>query len=362
MELYARELETALHSQLGDGERVNAVRPGRPLGSRIRLPGRLRKAPLYLDRYVAYQWQARGQAFDVHHIVDPAYAHLGWSLDRRRTLVTFHDAVLLKLAAGDFSTAWRPRKTIAMFKTSLRVMRSAARVITDSASGRDELLRFVDYDPRRIVVIPLAVSDQFRPGLTANRRQAGSGPFRILHVGHCGFYKNIETIIRALPLIDRMLGEPVLFVKAGGVFTRGQLELVRALNVQDQVEHLGHLADEQLPSVYAGCDLLLMPSLHEGFGLPVLEAMATGIPVVASPRGSLPEVVGDAALVIEPEDPVAIAEAVTKVLTNGSLRDAMVRRGTDWAARFTWERTAAATLEVYRAIHDEVGSHEKPAV
>jgi glycosyltransferase involved in cell wall biosynthesis len=146
-----------------------------------------------------------------------------------------------------------------------------------------------------------------------------------------------------------------VFVKAGGAFTRDQLDLIGSLGVGAQIEHLGHIPDDRLPDVYAGADLLLMPSLHEGFGLPVLEAMACGIPVVASPRGSLPEVVGDAGLLVEPDDSAGMAEAVSRLLLDASLREQMVQRGLAWAAEFTWERTARSTLEVYRAVHGEAG-------
>jgi glycosyltransferase involved in cell wall biosynthesis len=98
-----------------------------------------------------------------------------------------------------------------------------------------------------------------------------------------------------------------------------------------------------------------MPSLHEGFGLPALEAMASGVPVVASNRGSLPEVVGDAGLLVEPEDLEAISEAVVRALTDPILRSDLIARGLERARQFTWERTAKATFDVYRAVSAEAG-------
>jgi glycosyltransferase involved in cell wall biosynthesis len=349
MERYAEELGRAL---LNTGE----VRV-----AQLAVQGRLRTAlgrlPLaskpagYFDRYVRYQLAARRGGYDVAHIVDHGYAHLGFSMNPKRTVATFHDAMLLKLDARELVSDRIPRATIAGHRYSLRAMRRMARVITDSASARDDFLRFQEYPPERVIAIPLAVSSSFRPLVCVD--DAKRGDPSILHVGHNDFYKNVESILRALPLVQRRLERPVRFRKVGGRFTAAQEQLISSLGIGSSIDRLGMLTEAELLSAYTDSDVLLMPSFHEGFGLPALEAMASGVPVVASNRGSLPEVVGDAALLVNPEDLEGITDAVVRLLTEPLLRDEMTARGIDRARQFTWDRTARATLDVYRAIFGE---------
>jgi glycosyltransferase involved in cell wall biosynthesis len=256
--------------------------------------------------------------------------------------------MLLKLEAGELVSERLPRATIAGHRFGLRAIRRVARVITDSSSARDDFLRFQDYPAERVIAIPLAASPFFHP--PAVRESYPPREFTILHVGHSGFYKNIEAILCALPLVQVQLERPVRFCKVGGRLTLSQQELIAKLGISGSVETLGTLSDNALAQVYRTSDVLVMPSLHEGFGLPILEAMASGTPVVASNRGSLPEVVGDAGLIVEPDDIEAIADAVVRLITDPKVRDEMIARGIDRSGQFTWERTARATLDVYRAV------------
>jgi glycosyltransferase involved in cell wall biosynthesis len=221
-------------------------------------------------------------------------------------------------------------------------------VITDSSSARDDFLRFQDYPPERVIAIPLAVSPSFHAA-TDVRDSYPPTEYTILHVGHSGFYKNIESVLRAMPLIQRKVGLPVQFCKVGG-FTPSQRELIRKLRINSLVEPHGTLSERSLAELYRKSSVLVMPSLHEGFGLPILEAMASGTPVLASNRGSLPEVVGDAGLMVEPDDIEGIAEGVARLITDYQLRDDMITRGLERARQFTWQRTARATLDVYRSV------------
>jgi glycosyltransferase involved in cell wall biosynthesis len=309
----------------------------------------------YAQRYLAYQWSVRDGEGTIDHIVDHGYGHLAFSLDGRRTVVTVHDTILLKLAAGELPGP-RPRWTILGHRVSLRGIGRVARVLTDSEATRQDFLRFTGSDPARVVTVPLGISPHFQPGPDADRDAAGTRPLRILHVGHTGFYKNIEGILRALPPINRTVGRPVVFVKAGTPFTAKQQQLIGELGIGSQVEHLGMVPEAQLPEVYREADLLLMPSWHEGFGLPALEAMACGTPVVVSDRGSLPEVVGEAGLIVNPQDDVQLVYGVVRALTDGRLRAELRQRGLDRARSFTWERTARQTLAQYRAIAQEAGA------
>jgi glycosyltransferase involved in cell wall biosynthesis len=352
MEVYARELANALRRE---GVEVVDVWPPAGAATKNNVTG-LAHARAYFDRYARYQFRAARAGSEVNHIPDHGYGHLAYHLDPRRTVVTFHDAMLLKLEAGELASQRLPRATIAGHRFSLRAIRRVARVITPSKSARDDFLRFQDYPPERVISIPEGVSASFqpRPGRKDSWPPENQSPV-ILHVGHTGFYKNIESILRAIPIVQRRLEREVRFRKVGGRFTAAQEKLISSLGIANNIEHLGTLPEDELVRAYADSDVLLMPSLHEGFGLPVLEAMASAVPVVASNRGSLPEVVGDAGLLVEPQDLEAISDAVVRALTDPILRADLVARGLERASQFTWERTARATLDVYRAVSAEAG-------
>jgi len=352
-EVYANELGRALRPLLDEPDVLRdwyprdrlAAGPPHPVPAVVR----------YAQRYLAYQWSVRRGDESIDHIVDHGYGHLAFSLDGRRTVVTVHDTILLKLAAGELPGP-RPRWTILGHRVSLRGIRRVARVLTDSEATRNDFLRFTGSDPARVVTVPLGISPHFQPGPDPDQQGAATRPLRILHVGHTGFYKNIEGILRAISPISRTVGRPVLFVKAGTPFTAEQRQLIGELGIGPQVEHLGMVPEAQLPGVYRGADLLLMPSWHEGFGLPALEAMACGTPVVVSDRGSLPEVVGEAGLIVNPQDDVQVVYGVVRALTDGRLRAEQRQRGLDRVRNFTWERTARQTLAQYRAVEQEAGA------
>jgi glycosyltransferase involved in cell wall biosynthesis len=345
MEVYADNLARALALQPEAPTVVGVNAPaqtGRSSGGRSRL-GR------YIDRYLRYQLSAWGVQADVHHILDHGYGHLGFGLAARRTLVTFHDAMLLKIHARELPGGQTPGSAYYGHLLSLSAIRRAACVITPSASARDDLLRFVDYPADRVKVIPNGVSAAFfaQKGGTHERL---AGPRRILHAGHCGPYKNVEALLTALPRIRDQLAEPVVLVKTGGAFTPAQERLIADLSIEESIQRLGHIPLAQLPDVYAEADLLVIPSLYEGFGLPALEAMAAGTPVVASDRGALPEVVGEAGILVDPTDVAGLADTVAATLAEPQLMTELSRRGVDRARAFSWERTGRETLALYQEV------------
>ncbi len=354
-EVYAGELAEALRRIGPDTVDLTHWTPSSRLRGAAGFLQSLARLAGYVDRYVIGQWRARGHNADVNHIIEHGYGHLAFSLDFRRTVVTFHDAMLFKLQAHELPTAAYSRLTMVGARISMAAIRRVAAVITVSESSRNDLLRFTDCDPSRVHVIAQGVSERFRPLDVQNGdrpEETGCQTLRILHVGHCGVYKNIEGILQSLPLLIRRLGPQVVFVKVGGPFTRSQLALIARLGVEKHVQHLGMVPAGDLPGIYANADLFLMPSHYEGFGLPVLEAMACGTPVIASNQGSLPEVVGDAGLLVEPTDVKQIAAAAERLLMDPELHAELRKKGLQRARTFTWERTARETLAVYRSVCD----------
>jgi glycosyltransferase involved in cell wall biosynthesis len=302
---------------------------------------------------VNYQLRAPFVRGDVNHVVDHAYGHLLYTLDPRRTVVTFHDAIGLKAHRGDLRGAQKPRHLRLAQRFNLAGLRKAAAIICDSESSRRDFLSYVEYPEAQTTVIPMGVDEAFfrKPdGDARSHLGLARGPY-ILHVGHTRFYKNIPALFHVLAILTRTLRQEVKLLKVGEAFTPEQEKLAKELGVWDRVIHLGMIADDRLPDVYRCTDVLLFPSLDEGFGLPVLEAMASGVPVVASNRGSLPEVVGDAGILVDPKDHETMAKSIVAILDRPALREELREAGLKRARRFAWERTARLTLEVYRKVH-----------
>jgi glycosyltransferase involved in cell wall biosynthesis len=206
-------------------------------------------------------------------------------------------------------------------------------------------------------VVPLAVSPDFRPqppekGIAIRRRYAPGKERLLLHVGHTQPRKNLPTLLRALVLL-RQQGTQVILAQIGGQPDASQRELIQELGLERAVHFVGPLPDKDLVTLYGVAEVFVFPSFYEGFGLPPLEAMACGVPVVCSNVASLPEVVGDAALAVDPHDVQALAEAIERVLADPALAAELRQRGLERARQFTWERTAQATLAVYREIMEE---------
>jgi glycosyltransferase involved in cell wall biosynthesis len=176
------------------------------------------------------------------------------------------------------------------------------------------------------------------------------GPY-VLYVGALEPRKNIPGLLRAF--VRLRADFPDLTLALGGSPRWKFAEIPRALEelaLEPVVRFTGYIADSDLPALYSAAAAFCFPSFYEGFGLPVLEAMACGTPVVCSNTSSLPEVAGDAALLVEPRDEVALTEAIARVLTDEALAEDLRERGLKRAASFSWDRTAELTLAVYRSV------------
>jgi glycosyltransferase involved in cell wall biosynthesis len=236
-----------------------------------------------------------------------------------------------------------------------RALRNADRIIVDSAStGRDLVERGVAPEVQ-VTAIPLAPASRFRPCV----RTAGFAerfdlpePF-ILTVGVLEPRKNHIALFEALRLLHQS-GEKVGLVIAGrpGWRWKNPLENPANRELLPFVRILADVSDDDLVELYNRAFIFAYPSLYEGFGLPVLEAMACGTPVVTSNTSSLPEVAGNAALFADPRDPQSMAQQLKKLLSDRSLRETMRARGIEHARQFSWRRCAESTLAVYENVCD----------
>jgi len=229
-------------------------------------------------------------------------------------------------------------------------------ILVFSEHARRDFLERVGGSPELVHVAPLAASAQYRPEPDADRlRHAlaaydlASSPY-VLMVSTLELRKNHAVLLRAFArLIERDPALPHRLVLVGGrwIGHEAVFELASTLGLKDRLVYLGFA--EQLPAIYAGADAFVFPSLYEGFGLPPLEAMASGVPVLAARATSLPEVVGDAGVLFDPHDDERLCEGLHEVLTDRRLHDDLARRGLARAATFSWERTAATYVDAFRS-------------
>ncbi|RLC80643.1 MAG: glycosyltransferase family 1 protein [Chloroflexi bacterium] len=267
------------------------------------------------------------------------------------TVVTIYDFIPL-LYPTYFSFL---NRLIFRWATILALRVSAVAIVLSQATARD-LRRFFAQYISRVEIIPAASDPRFRPQPAGEveriRRKYAISEGYILYLGINKPHKNLTRLIEAWAQICkwRVASGKWQLIIAGAWDPRYPEPKQRAeeLGLGDSVRFLGPVPEDDLPALYAGATLFVFPSLYEGFGLPVLEAMACGTPVACSNASSLPEVVGDAALTFDPADSSAIARAITRVLADAELRQVLRERGLAQAAGFSWERTAAKTLEVYR--------------
>jgi glycosyltransferase involved in cell wall biosynthesis len=233
--------------------------------------------------------------------------------------------------------------------------RAARHVIAISETTKSDLIDCYGVPSERITVIPHGVTPMVATAEEMSRvRQHFELPKHfILAVGTIQPRKNLARLAGAIANLAAN-GFPHYLVVAG---KRGWSadEVEREIAINDPTRRtslLGYVAERDLAALYATADVVCFPSLYEGFGLPALEAMAAGCPVVVSDRGALPEVTGGAAEVVDPLDVGSITAGLTRVLTNDAHRGALINRGRARAVRFSWERTARATLDVLRTVRD----------
>jgi len=230
-------------------------------------------------------------------------------------------------------------------------VRRAHRVIVPSEATRADLARYTRVAAERVDVVPEGIGQAPRgdgDGRAARERLGAGDRPAVLSVSAKRPHKNLARLIGALALIPAER-RPLLVLPGYPTPHEQELREVAALRgVADDVRFLGWVSAAELDDLYAAADCFVFPSLHEGFGLPVLEAMARGVPVATSGRASLAEDAGDAALSFDPEDEASIAAAIEHLLADAALRERLAEAGRERSRGFTWERAAELTLESYR--------------
>jgi alpha-1,3-rhamnosyl/mannosyltransferase len=262
--------------------------------------------------------------------------------------LTHYDLIPLRFPAH------LPARARILFRSTLWLaLHTAQHVAAISEASRRDLLAAFPLSPDRITTTPLAPDPRFQPqpaaAIAAIRAAYGLPEHFVLYLGINKPHKNLVALVRAYATLPA--SAPPLVI--AGAWDNRYPEAKQAavtLNLTSRVRFLGPIADIDLPALYAAATAFIFPSRYEGFGLPVLEAMACGTPVACSNVSSLPEVAADAALLFDPDDIMAIAQALQRLLDAPSLRAELHERGIAQAACFTWQRTATLTLDIYRKL------------
>ncbi len=243
------------------------------------------------------------------------------------------------------------------FRRTRRTARQASRVVTISSHSAADIVELYGVPRERIAIVSPAVGPEFSPvaePAVIGAVKARYGIHRDAYVLSGGGAEPRKNIVRLIEAFGRApkLRETINLVVVGGM-ERGAESIYEAVSragLHEAVIFPGHVPVEDLRALYAGCALFAFPSLYEGFGMPVLEAMACSAPVVSSNASSLPEVVGDAALLVDPRDPEAWARAMTRVLDDANLREDLRRKGALRVKAFSWERSARDLIRVYHEV------------
>ncbi|MFZ1729863.1 MAG: glycosyltransferase family 1 protein [Bacteroidota bacterium] len=231
-----------------------------------------------------------------------------------------------------------------------RAARRSAAVITDSTHSKQDILRMLAADERRITVVPLAPTLEVGDGILPDEIAAVITPRKyFLYVGRHDPYKGLAHLLRAFAEARQTLGlEDIQLAVAGKSDPRyGYLELVKELGLGDCVHFLDYVPPAALSALYANALAYVHPSLYEGFGLPPLDAMRHGTPVIASGRSSLPEVVGNAALLVDPDQVKAFSSLLRDMAENANLQSTLIQKGFEHVQQFSWNLTAKNTVDVY---------------
>ncbi|MBK6799148.1 MAG: glycosyltransferase family 4 protein [Acidobacteria bacterium] len=270
------------------------------------------------------------------------------------TVVTIHDLSLLAHSGThETDNVIRGRRRMPI------MARRARKIIAPSEWTKREIIEFLGIKPGKIQVIHEGAREKMLPLPESNcqsvlERFGIKKPY-LLFVGTIEPRKNLTTLIRAYDTLLRETEHRPQLVLCGG---RGWLDdevfsLVEKLKLQEQVLFTGYVEDSDLPALYSSAEAFIYPSLYEGFGLPPLEAMACGTPVITSNSSSLPEVVGKAGLMHDPQDHLALTRSIVEILSDKDSREHFIRAGLEQASRFSWDRAARETQAVYDEVYQQ---------
>ena len=322
-------------------------------------PDKLWKSGSGIKKYYETFWRhPRAVALleaDIFHVIDQCESHIVYGLHRanKPVVVTCHDLVQFVYPEILRDQSRLPALSMATWKYSVAGMTKADRLIAVSTNTAQDLTRFLAIDSARTTVIPNGLNAEFQVLPSAEvaeirRQYARPDTFCLLNVGSTHLRKNILTVLKSLKMLKDK-GIPVCLWRTGDKFTKEQQAYIQAHDLESDILDLGSPDTARLIQIYNAADVLLAPSLYEGFGLTIVEAMACGTPVITSNASSLPEVVDDAAILVDPLDVEAIVAAVWQLQRPSYYRQ-LVAKGLLRSQSFSWQQTAEQVARVYEQV------------
>lgn len=299
--------------------------------------------------YFAYPFIVKKKVIknNVKHVTRQDLAFLLEIIDLKKTIVTCHDIIPIAYYHTR-SPAW---------KLNAKGLRKAERIITVSEFSKKDISKYIKYPEEKIEIIPPAVDHnmyyQNRNKSILKKYGIREDEKVILYVGAEEPRKNVHFLINSLSKLKSKIPQ-VKLLKVGMPHYLGVreklLKQIESLNLQKDVIFAGYVSENELAELYNAVDLFVLPSLYEGFGMPPLEAMACGTPVITSNTSSLPEVVEDAAIIVDPYNVNKFAEEMYEVLTNEELKEEMIKKGLRRSKMFSWDNSAEKTLKAYKEL------------
>ncbi|MEA5598356.1 glycosyltransferase family 1 protein [Rivularia sp. UHCC 0363] len=350
MDVYADALVNGLKTVRPDWEIIELAPEQQQLHGNTLFDG-LSK---YYQRYWNYPQNIKKQDVDIFHVIDHSDGHLVYWLKNtgKPTIVTCHDLVNFIHPENARTQAQIASVSMAAWKWSVKGLRKANHIISVSSHTAKDVVQILNVQPEGLTVVPNGVDSVFRPfpkpELEVFRQQHQVSPEKIclLNVGSNQPRKNFITVLRVLEAL-KSKGMPIHLLRTGPKLTEDFEAFIHKHNLSDCITDFGRPDKATLVKIYNTADILLSPSLYEGFGITILEAMACGKPVITSNVTSLPEVVSDAGILVNPMDVKAMVEAVSQLQNDVKFRQTLIDKGLDRVKLFTWEQTAEQVAKVY---------------
>lgn len=354
METYADGIVAGLREAYPDWEIIEVEPKQLPNSGGLSKPMRaINGIRRYVERFWSYPRRALATKPDVVHVISDHYFQVGrFARPGTRVVATCHDLIYYRFRKNieQFAAFVGVSRTAQEF--SMRSLRRCDHVITLSEDNVNDLNTILGVPRDRMTIIHNAVPAHFVPATPESRVAArkalglADGTFAIMHVGTVEPRKNVDAILETLALLK---GENVLFLKAGITFTEAQQARIASLGIAPMIRHLGKIPNEKMVAIYHASDALVFPSLYEGFPFPIVEAMASGTPVITSTASSLPETAGGAALLADPHDYPALATAIRRLRDEPNLRADRIAAGFERVRDLTWKKNAETVGGIYQS-------------
>tara|TARA_B110000014_G_scaffold263931_1_gene262464 strand:- start:2591 stop:4732 length:2142 start_codon:yes stop_codon:yes gene_type:complete len=356
MDVYSHFLYEGINKHFSEDYIAKEYTPKIP--SFYKLFSKIPIVKMRLLRYLSYPYQIRKFNEDIFHIIEHGYAHLTNKKNvTKNSIVTVHDLIPTMKWRGQIKgmePGSRPR--LSMY--SLNQLENARRIIAISENTKRDLVNLLGLNPNKIKVIYYGIGEQFKfkkeEKRAELRRKLGlpDEKTKLILITGQELYKNHRTCLKVMKIIEAKYPKEIRMVRLGSDYPEWD-KFHKETKLVNKVIQINKLNLEEVADLYNCTDVLLFPSFYEGFGRPPLEAMACGLPVVCSNAASLPEVVGNAALVADPEDEKTLSNHVLSIITDDNLKESQIDKGLKNIERFSWRKNIEETINLYNEIINE---------